>query len=233
MPPSYTYKFIDSVKDGAIATWHQMAILPSLSIAQAILESGWGRSKLSKPPNNNLFGIKGHDWAPPNVVMMETSEWNSTSKSYYRINATFRKYPSLSDSITDHGMFVAKRPRYYRVLGVKNSTEACKEIQKAGYATSPTYADKLITLIRQYNLTQYDIGDPPIIESSLSRTKCNLKPGMNITLNKALAWNDVFAGSYKKELSGSFQIQEIVKGRASSVFLANEKVWVREDDCKC
>lgn len=142
-------EFIDSIKDGAIESYKKYHVLPSLTIAQAILESGWGKSAIG----NNLFGIKaGSNWTGKTQTV-RTSEYGSGG--YYHINATFRDYDSIDDSIEDHAKLLTNS-RYDSVRAATNYKTACQEVQKDGYATSPTYANSLIKLIEQYNLDQWD-----------------------------------------------------------------------------
>lgn len=151
--------FINRVKDGAVAGWQKYKILPSISIAQAALESGWGGSTLAKAPNYNLFGIKSSsDWTGP-TVNMRTQEW-SASKGYYYVYADFRVYESWAHSIEQHGDFFTntewRKNNYRKVIGEKNYKTAAQELKNAGYATDPNYPPKLINIIEQYNLKQYD-----------------------------------------------------------------------------
>ena len=141
--------FINSIKDGAIESYKKYHVLPSLTIAQAILESGWGDSAIG----NNLFGIKaGSDWTGKTQTV-GTSEYGS--RGYYHINDTFRDYDSISDSIEDHAKLLTNS-RYDSVRAATDYKTACREVQKDGYATAPSYADSLIKLIEQYNLNQWD-----------------------------------------------------------------------------
>ena len=71
--------FINQIKEGAIQNWHKYKVLPSITAAQACLESGWGQSALAKSPNFNLFGIKASsDYTGPKVNM-RTQEWSAES----------------------------------------------------------------------------------------------------------------------------------------------------------
>lgn len=162
--------FINSVKDGAIQGWHTHKILPSLTISQAILESGWGGSSLAKPPNNNLFGIKASpDWTGE-VVRMPTQEWNGSQM--VTIYDNFRVYPTANASILDHSAFFTntewRKNNYRAVMGEKDYRQACYAVSQAGYATDPNYPGKLINLIESYNLNRYDQeafngNAPPIV----------------------------------------------------------------------
>lgn len=92
--------FINEVAPGAVQGWKNYGVLPSLTIAQAILESGWGKSFASIAPNNNLFGIKANGWKAPHVFEMETKEYKDGK--YTKVKAYFRKYDNWADSVEDH-----------------------------------------------------------------------------------------------------------------------------------
>lgn len=168
----YQEDFINAVKDGAIKGWETYRILPSVSIAQAILESDWGRSGLAKK-GNNLFGIKG-DYNGE-YVTMETSEY--IDGKWIRVDAKFRKYPSWNESIEDHGGFFTSTPwrtnNYKHVVGETDYKVATQALSDAGYATDPGYADKLNNLIKAHNLNQYD----PEVKKSSKKAKIYIDPG--------------------------------------------------------
>lgn len=151
-------EFINLVKDGAIRGWSSNKILPSLSIAQAILESGWGSSKLATE-SNNLFGIKASkDWTGPSKLY-RTAEYDKNNNKYY-INAAFRVYDSWNDSVADHAKFFEstewRSNNYKKVIGESDYRKATKYLQEAGYATSQDYGRDLCNLIERYGLNQYD-----------------------------------------------------------------------------
>lgn len=122
-----------------------------LTIAQAILESGWGKSKLAQEANN-LFGIKG-DYRGMSIEV-ESKEWIDDKVTM--VTSKFRAYPSKRASIIDHAEFL-QRPRYDAVRAARTPEEACSAIQAAGYATDPGYGDYLLRLIGQYELDVYDV----------------------------------------------------------------------------
>ena len=152
---SYKNDFIDKVKDGAIEGWKKHKILPSVSIAQAILESNWGRSKLAEEANN-LFGIKG-DYNGESLTVT-TKEWDGSKM--IDVDAGFRKYPSWNESIEDHGTFFTstdwRKNNYKNVIGETNYKDMAKALSDSGYATDPAYATKLINIVEEYNLSKYD-----------------------------------------------------------------------------
>ena len=164
----------DAIKKiGALFTADQKksGILASVSLAQFILESGYGKSELAQNANN-IFGMKcslsgntwsGSSWDGKSKYMKKTQEQNPDG-SMVAITADFRKYPCIEDSIADHSAYLlgAKNGRKLRYKGLKD----CKDYKKAvqiikdgGYATSLTYVEKLCSIIERWNLIQYDMKD--------------------------------------------------------------------------
>ena len=146
--------FIEKIAPGAIKAYKEYGVLPSLTLAQAILESGWGKYSIG----NNIFGIKaGSSWTGK-TRRVKTSEQNANG-SYYSIYADFRDYDSIAESIEDHAKLLSNS--HYSQYGVNTSnnyTEACTRVKQAGYATSLEYTHNLIKLIEQYGLDQWDKG---------------------------------------------------------------------------
>jgi len=164
----------DAIKKiGALFTADQKksGILASVSLAQFILESGYGKSELAQNANN-IFGMKcslsgntwsGSSWDGKSKYTKKTQEQNPDG-SMVAITADFRKYPCIEDSIADHSAYLlgAKNGRKLRYKGLKD----CKDYKKAvqiikdgGYATSLTYVEKLCSIIERWNLIQYDMKD--------------------------------------------------------------------------
>lgn len=156
--------FIESVAQGAINGWTKYGVLPSVTVAQAILESGWGQSGLSTSAHN-LFGIKG-SYNGQYVTMQTREVYNG--QSYY-IYDNFRKYANNSESVEDHGNFLYSNSRYANLLGDQSYTSVARKLQADGYATDPSYASSLIKLVEMYNLTQLDniafSGKQPVINN--------------------------------------------------------------------
>lgn len=144
--------FIKSLVPGAQKVRKKYNVLASLVIAQGCLESGFGTSGLSKQAYN-LFGIKGT--YNGKYVLMWTSEQDKYG-NVERVQAKFRKYPSYAESLADLGSLYNRLDRYKAVVGETDYKKACRAVQKAGYATDINYANKLITMIEQYKLMQYD-----------------------------------------------------------------------------
>ncbi|EFP2886592.1 GW domain-containing glycosaminoglycan-binding protein [Listeria monocytogenes] len=149
-------QFIQSIANDAQELQKEEKILTSVTLAQAILESNWGKSGLSTSANN-LFGIKGS--YEGSSVSMRTREFSS-GKAYYT-QADFRKYPDKKASLVDHAqLFIngvsGNANLYSAVIGETDYKKAAYAIQNAGYATDPAYAEKLISTIENYHLDQYD-----------------------------------------------------------------------------
>lgn len=135
-----------------------LRILPSVTIAQAILESNWGKSDLAVNANN-LFGIKASpDWKGE-IYSKKTKEQKPTGEIYV-ITANFRKYKNIIDSIKDHDDFFVSTPwrtkNYERVLNAKNYKDQAQALRACGYATDINYGNKLINLIERLGLQIYD-----------------------------------------------------------------------------
>lgn len=148
--------FIDKISAYAKVLQSEYGVLPSISIAQAILESNWGNSELSEK-YNNFYGIKGSEEA--NTVLMNTKEF--VDEEWIEINGRFRIYENWQDSMNAHTkLFVEgttwNPQQYAAVLAADNYRDAAFALQASGYATDPTYPEKLIELIQQYKLDQFD-----------------------------------------------------------------------------
>ncbi|WP_162261197.1 LysM peptidoglycan-binding domain-containing protein [Liquorilactobacillus aquaticus] len=145
--------FLNQILEGSIESWTKYKVLPSLTAAQAILESGWGTSSLSSE-YHNLFGIKaGTSWTGKTVTLA-TQEYYSGS--YHTIYATFRAYSNDSESIVDHAKLLADNSRYSNLIGETNSSKAATKIYQDGYATDISYASKLESIISTYKLNTWD-----------------------------------------------------------------------------
>lgn len=147
--------FIEKIGTLASADMQTSKILASLTIAQAILESAWGKSGLTVNANA-LFGIKASSGWAGKVYNCNTKECYD-GKTYTNISACFRAYNSLAESVADHSNFLRSLSRYKAVVNETDYKQACRAIKAAGYATAPNYADSLISLIEMYKLTDYDM----------------------------------------------------------------------------
>lgn len=153
-----TRKFVKSIAKDAHRIGQDNDIYASVMIAQAILESDSGRSALSKSPNHNLFGIKGA--FEGNSVSFNTLE--ADGNKLYSINAGFRKYPSTKESLKDYSNLIKKgidgNPDIYKPTWKSEADsykDATAHLSKT-YATDPNYAKKLNSIIKHYQLAQFD-----------------------------------------------------------------------------
>lgn len=148
-------------------------ILACVTMAKFILESGYGRVSEAAKHANNCFGMKeslsnntwpGSTWDGKSIYKMNTQEWENGH--YITIVDTFRKYPCVEDSISDHSAYLlgamnGSVHRYEGLKGCKNYKKAIKIIKNGGYATDPTYVDKIVNIIERWNLTQYNYTGTP------------------------------------------------------------------------
>lgn len=142
-------KFIKKMAAPAVRVYRQNGqVLPSIVIAQAILESSWGTSDLFLQANNP-FGVKGSYQGQSKSFL--TSEYVNGKK--IQVRANFRDYPSLTAAILDHDALL--KQSYFKQT-VTDYKTAAKLLQTNGYATDPKYAAKLDNVIATYNLNQYD-----------------------------------------------------------------------------
>jgi len=149
-------KYVEQYKQTAIDQMNKYGIPASITLAQALLESGAGQSDLAKRSNNH-FGIKcGSGWNGPSV-----------SHDDDRKGECFRKYTYVSESYEDHSLFL-KRDRYARLysLAPDDYKGWAKGLKACGYATLSTYADRLIKIIEDYNLHQYDYATSDLADNS-------------------------------------------------------------------
>jgi len=146
-----TEAYIEKYSSVAQDQMRKYGIPASITLAQGILESGNGKSKLATEANNH-FGIKCHDtWSGATMHIDDDAP-----------NECFRKYKSVEQSFEDHSIFL-KKPRYEElfVLEITDYKGWAQGLKKCGYATSPTYAKSLIDLIEKYELTQFDTEEKP------------------------------------------------------------------------
>lgn len=139
--------YIETYNDIASSEMLRTGIPASITLAQGILESASGNSKLAVEANNH-FGIKCHDNWHGETIMHDDDQRNEC----------FRKYASAEESFFDHSEFIRKGTRYASLFDLKSTDYKrwAKGLQQAGYATNRKYANKLIEIIERYNLHLYD-----------------------------------------------------------------------------
>lgn len=138
--------YIDQYKDLAIEQMLRYNIPASITLAQGLLESGAGRSDLTRNGNNH-FGIKCHGWTGRKVYHDDDEA-----------NECFRAYNNAKDSYEDHSRFLTKQSRYARLFTMPRTDYRgwARGLKACGYATNPQYANKLIQIIELYSLHKYD-----------------------------------------------------------------------------
>lgn len=147
--------FIKKVGALASADMKKSGVLASLTVAQAILESAWGASELATG-GNALFGIKATKSWKGKVYCKDTKECYDGVNLVEVKNEAFRAYDSWEESVENHSAFLKANKRYKEVIGETDYKKACETIKAAGYATDPDYVSKLVKLIEDYELTEFD-----------------------------------------------------------------------------
>lgn len=153
----YQENFIKFVTPMALRTQKENGMSAAIQVAQAILETGWGKSvpvdRYSGLFSNNLFGIKGTG----NAGSVISTTWEEYYGTVYRIEDNFRAYKSVMDSWNDHSALLTERERYIPYMDVMyNSTAAAYALKRCGYATDSGYPGKLIFLIEKWGLDELD-----------------------------------------------------------------------------
>lgn len=183
--PSVTQKYIDDYKEIAMVEMQRYKIPASITLAQAILESGSGQGKLARHGNNH-FGIKCH------------SSWQGKTMTHDddEKGECFRRYKYAFESFEDHSTFLVNRNRYAFLFDLEPDDYVgwAHGLKKAGYATDPGYAKKLIQLIKKHKLYEYDqqvlnpngsvVSSPKTnttIETSKAEVRVTNTPKPNIT----------------------------------------------------
>jgi hypothetical protein len=176
-PPLFkTYHYIETYSQQAIDQMVAYKIPASVILAQAIYESSSGTSALAKKSNNH-FGIKCHvGWGGDTIVKHDDT-----------LNECFRRYDNIADSYNDHSLFLASRPRYAPLfsLGVTDYKGWCQGLKDAGYATSPSYAERLIKIIEDNHLNELDGTEYLPCEIILNRKD----PGLRVSNYSALGFS--------------------------------------------
>ena len=184
--------YIKQYRDLAVDEMKKYHIPASITLAQGLLESGAGQSTLARKSNNH-FGIKcGSDWQG------KTVRHNDDARG-----ECFRAYKHPKQSYEDHSKFLASRPRYASLFKLKITDYKgwARGLKKAGYATDPRYAQRLIDIIELYDLDKYDK------KRGLKWMKENPNPHQPYIAN-GLLYMVVRAGDTWKSISKEFDISQ-------------------------
>ncbi|WP_051767747.1 glucosaminidase domain-containing protein [Amycolatopsis vancoresmycina] len=185
-PPDDRVVIADAVRDGAVQPdtlagntdfiavagpaaqpgQAEFGVPASVTVAQAILESNWGRSA----PGNNYFGIKcGSGGHGPIAIGCQDLPTQECDPGCHTVIASFRVYASMTDSFRDHGLFLRSNHRYDPAFDYPdNPDQFIREVAKAGYATDPNYAGKVIGLMGTYDLYRFNTPAPPPLTAGIS-----------------------------------------------------------------
>lgn len=150
--PEHIRDFVHKMSDAAHKAAAQSGVPAPLILSQAALESGWGKREILDADgtnSHNLFGIKATGGWKGKVVHILTTEYeNGTPR---KVMQPFRAYQSYEESFADYARLIGTNQRYSNVVAAPNAESAAHEIQKAGYATDPGYADKLISIMGYFH----------------------------------------------------------------------------------
>ena len=148
--PATPTDFVHQLSEPAREASRRTGMPAPLILAQAALETGWGRREIPTSDggnSHNLFGIKaGADWKGPTTEVV-THEYINGQRT--RVVDRFRVYDSYAEAFEDHGRLISDNPRYAPVLDAADAKQAAQALQNGGYATDPAYADKLVALMDQ------------------------------------------------------------------------------------
>lgn len=193
-------KFIEQIGAMARADMDKSGICAAVTVAQAILESGWGKSELAVKAKN-IFGMKcnlsGNTW--PGSSWDGKSAYNKSTGEYYSgtyttVKADFRVYKNWSQSVADHGAYLAgarsgSALRYAGLVGCADYRKAAQIIKDGDYATSPDYVTKICNIVEQYNLVRFntDYSGPitPVPTKPTAKVPYLVKVGKGVQIYKA------------------------------------------------
>jgi hypothetical protein len=161
-PISLQEKYIEQFKYVAISEMKRTGVPASIKMAQALLESQSGQSILATSANNH-FGIKCKSTWTGEIYYHKDDDLDSNG---VLVESCFRSYSSAVDSYKDHSDFLVNRGRYKELFNLPKTDYVgwAHGLKKCGYATDPSYADRLVRIIQRYNL---DLLDQEVVEEEL------------------------------------------------------------------
>lgn len=201
--------YINKYKDIAIEQMQAYGIPASITLAQGLLESGAGLSRLATQANNH-FGIKCHNgWTGKTIYVDDDIK-----------NDCFRSYSSARESYMDHSKFLQGN-RYKSLFSLKTTDYKgwARGLKACGYATNPQYADKLIEIIELYQLHQYDTNTP-------YRSTSKKSSGNNIDIAEAGSWIERIFKSGKTNKTKKKTKKEDLLGKV----VKNHRIYMYNDN---
>lgn len=217
--------YIDLYRDIAVEQMELHGIPASITLAQGLLESGAGTSELAKKSNNH-FGIKrGSSWTGPTTTHFDDGRTEH-----------FRVYASVRDSYEDHSKFLL-RDRYSRLfrLSILDYKGWARGLKACGYATSPTYANRLISIIELYELNKLDrdpngsfvLEERPLVDVRLNAHQLYSNNGVVcIKADGTETWDSLskeFAVSKKKLLQYNEAIESVGINEGDFIYLQKKQ----------
>ncbi len=238
-------KVVEKVGPLFTANQKESGILASVSMAQFLLESSYGASELAQKANN-VFGMKtslsgntwdGSAWDGKSTYTKQTKEQDASGKEY-TVKAEFRKYSCVEDSITDHSAYLlgaknGSKARYVGLKGCANYKKAAEIIKNGGYATDTAYVDKICTMIKKWNLTQYDVkADTSSKEETIFKSYIVKVDVSDLNIRKGPDTDYAKTGKYTGK--GKFTIVEESAGKGASKWgrLKSGAGWISLDYAK-
>lgn len=194
-----TAAYIALAAKPAQAAQKELGVPASVTIAQSIIESGWGRSGLTTK-YNNYFGIKCVAVVSPyqkGCVRLPSYEYYGPGNKPVLQVSGFRTYASMEMSFKDHGYLLSSLSRYRKAFDYKDDPDQfIREVHKAGYATDKTYAQMIIGVMKQYNLYRYDVAapapapEPPApADPTVARNLAFISSVVSAAQQAQLSWN--------------------------------------------
>ncbi len=177
--------------------------LPSVCIAQAALETGWGTSPMMVKANA-YFGIKAGTGWKGKVYSAKTQECYD-GKNYTTITDLFRAYDSLEESVADYYDLITGLDRYAAACNKTDPQMCIQAIKDGGYATAPAYVKNVMSIVKQYNLTKYDKEE----------TNVSKKPAEKDTINKVLDTAKKEVGYLEKKSNSALDSKTANAGSAN------------------
>jgi len=145
-------QFVSRMGPSAQAASAASGVPAPLILAQAALESGWGKREIrgeDGTQSHNLFGIKAdRSWKGPTVEITTTEYVDGEPQ---KVRAKFRAYGSYDEAFTDYARFITRNPRYADVVATDDPAQAAHGLQRAGYATDPQYGHKLVRIMQKFS----------------------------------------------------------------------------------
>ncbi|APX93280.1 flagellar rod assembly protein/muramidase FlgJ [Halomonas sp. 1513] len=174
--PDHVRAFVDELSAPAQAASRVTGVPAELILAQAALETGWGRHEIPDARggnSHNLFGIKAGSRWQGETTDITTHEYIDGRRT--RITDTFRVYDSFEEAFTDYAGLIGNNPRYAGVVEAPNAQQAARALQQGGYATDPAYADKLVSIMN--TLGPIDAAGPTLASREAPASGSIFAPG--------------------------------------------------------